>query len=319
MLNNYYLLRRLACAWDERLPGSTVLDAWSHSPGELTIALERDGVVTAASFLTHAPIIGAFRRTKVGRPRRNVKPLLRSLHGQSIVEIRVSESDRVLTLRCTGGLQLQAYLYGAHANILLADKKGKVAEAFRKYAPAELPPLRAAPEPTNIAEFTTRWKDARGSAERAIQRVFVRFNKDQAREIMQLQQFKGRSAEVLDPAQVFEVAQALHERLMNAQGPLYVYKDPVAISPVPLEARKGEEVSVDSDIDHGLHTYARHALSERAYRLQYEPLRKKLVRMLDKAERSAARMRVERSRPSRADEYERLGHILMAFKTVACG
>ena len=312
MLNNYYLLRRLARAWNETLPGSKVLDAWSHSPGELTIALEQDGVVTATSFLTHAPIIGAFRRTKVGRPKRNIKPLLRALHGQSIVEIELSESDRVLTLRCTGGIQLQAHLYGAHSNVLLADRKGKVQEAFRKYAPTEVPPLRAAPEPTNVEEFAIRWKDARGSAERAIQRVFVRFNKDQAREIMQLQQFKGHSAEALEPALVFEVAQALHERLMNAQGPLCVYKDPVAISPVPLEARKEEEVSVYSDIDNGLHTYARHALSARAYRAQYEPLRKKLVRMLDKAERSASRMRVERSRPSRADEYERLGHILMA-------
>ena len=219
MLNNYYLLRRLARAWDETLPGSKVLDAWSHSPGELTIALEQDGVVTAASFLTHAPIIGAFRRTKVGRPRRNVQPLLRSLHGQSIVETRVSESDRILTWRCTGGLHLQAHLYGAHANVLLADKKGEIQEAFRKHALAKLPPLRAAPEPTNIAEFTTRWKDTRGSAERAIQRVFVRFNRDQAREIMQLEQFRGRSAEVLDPALVFEVAQALHERLMSARGP----------------------------------------------------------------------------------------------------
>ena len=319
MLNNYYLLRRLAHAWDEKLPGSKVVDAWSHSPGELTIALEQHGVVTAASFLTHAPIIGAFRRTKVGRPRRNVKPLLRSLHGQSIVEVRVSESDRILALKCTGGLQLQAHLYGAHANVLLADKKGEVQEAFRKHAPAKLPPLRAAPEPTNIAEFTARWKDTRGSAERAIQRVFVRFNRDQAREIMQLEQFRGSSAEVLDPALVFEVAQALHERLMSARGPLYVYQDPVAISPVPLEARKGEEVSVYSDIDDGLHTYARHALSVRAYRAQYEPLRKKLVRMLDKAERSAARMRIEQSRPSRADEYERLGHILMASPPLPAG
>ncbi len=319
MLNNYYLLRRLACVWNETLPGSKVLDAWSHSPGELTIALEQDGAVTAVSFLTHMPIIGAFRRTKVGRPRRNVKPLLRPLHGQSIVEARVSESDRVLTLRCTGGLQLQAHLYGARANVLLADKNGEVQEAFRKYALAELPPLRAAPEPANVAEFTTRWKDARGSSEKAIQRIFVRFNKDQAKEIMQLQQLKGHSAEELDPALVFEAAQALHERLMSARGPLYVYQDPAAISPVSLDARAGEEVSVYSDIDNGLETYARHALSERAYRAQYEPLRKKLVRMLDKAERSLARMRIERSRPSRADEYERLGHILMASPPLPAG
>ncbi len=319
MLNNYYLLRRLARVWNKNLLGSKVLDAWSHSPGELTIALEQDGAVTATSFLTHAPIIGAFRRTKVGRPRRNVKPLLRPLRGQSIVEVRVSEGDRVLTIVCTGGLQLQAHLYGARANVLLADKKGEVKEAFRKRASAELPPLRAAPEPTNVAEFTTRWNDARGSAEKAIQRVFVRFNRDQAREIMQLQQLKGRSAEVLDPALVFEAAQALHERLMSAQGPLNVYQDPAAISPVPLDSRTGEEVSVYSDIDNGLQTYARHLLSERAYRAQYEPLRKKLVRMLDKAERSVARMRVERSRPSRADEYERLGHILMASPPLPAG
>ncbi|MCY4673534.1 MAG: NFACT RNA binding domain-containing protein [Bacteroidetes bacterium] len=319
MLNNYYLLRRLARAWNEILPGSKVLDAWSHSPGELTVALEQDGAVTAASFLTHAPIIGAFRRTEVGRPRRNVKPLLRLLRGRSIIEIMVSDSDRVLTLKCTGGIQLQAHLYGARANVLLANKKGQVQEAFRKRAPAELPPLCAAPEPTNVVEFAKRWKDARGSAIKAIQRIFVRFNRDQAREVMQVQELKGRSAETLDATLVFEVAQTLHKRLLSAQGPLYVYQDPAAISLIPLKARSGEDVRVYSDIDNGLHTYARHALSERAYRAQYEPLRKTLVRMLDKAERSAERMRVERSRPSRADEYERLGHILMASPPLPTG
>ena len=74
-----------------------------------------------------------------------------------------------------------------------------------------------------------------------------------------------------------------------------------------------------SDLDEGLRAYAQHLLSVRAYRAQYDPLRKNLVRMLDKAERSAERMRTEQSQPSRADEYERIGHILMASPPLPAG
>lgn len=315
MLNSYYLLRRLAHVWDQSIPGATVTDAWCHAPGELIIALEYNTAVTAISFLTHAPIVGAFRREDVGRPRRNTKSLLRTLRRQSITRVHVSEGDRILILEFTGGLQLQAHLYGSRANVLLGDEAGRVQEAFRKGGPAEFPLARTAPEPQSLEEFTAQWDRAKGNLTKALQRIYVRFNRDQAREVMK----SHEGANLPDPASVYEAAQALHLRLLNAQGPLYVYRGPSAISLIPLTERGEEEVQKYSDLDEGVRTYAQHVLSARAYRTQYEPIRKNLVRMLDKAERSAERMRTEQSQPSRADEYERIGHILMASPPLPAG
>ncbi len=315
MLNNYYILHRLARIWDQSILGAAFTDAWCHAPGELIIALEHHTETTAISFLTHAPIVGAFRRKDAGRPRRNAKSLFRTLRQQSITGVRVSEGDRILILAFTGGLQLQAHLYGSRANVLLGNESGHVQEAFRKGGPAEFPPARAAPEPQSLTEFTAKWNSAAENRVKALQRVYVRFNQDQARDVLK----PCEGADLPNPAAVYEAAQALHLRLLNTRDALYVYQNPPALSLIPLAGRMDAEGQKYDDVDDALRTYAQCILSERAYRAQYEPLRKNLVRMLDKAERSAKRMHMERSRPSRADEYERIGHILMASPPLPAG
>lgn len=311
MLNNYYLLHRLSHVWAASLPGATFIDAWCHAPGEFILTLEHSGEVTGISFLTNAPIIGAFRRFQVGRPQRNTKSVLRPLRMQSITGLYVSEGDRILTLKFTGGLQLQSHLYGGRANVFLADESGEVLEALRKGGPAELPPARTASEPLALTDFPACWNDTAQDPVRALQRIFVRFNRDQAGEVLK---FPEQGA-----ASVFESAHSLHLKLLNVQGPLYLYENPFAISLIPLTARSKDNVQVFRNIDEGLHTYARLVLSDRAFRSQYEPLRKTLVRRLDRAVRSLEHMRREYSHPSRAEKYERLGHLLMASQPFSAG
>ncbi len=315
MLNNYYLLRRLAHIWDESFVGASFVDAWSHTPGELVIALEHNSLVTALSFLTHAPLIAAFRRKDVGRPRRNVTSLFRSLRQQSVTRVSISESDRILTLWFTGDLQLHASLYGSRANVVLADTAGQVQEVFRRRLSGQLPKPRIAPEPRTMEEFMEKWDDAKGDSVKTLQRIFLRFSRDQAMEAMKLQ---GQSGDVA-PAMVFRTAQKLHMRLLDAEGPLHVYRDPLLISLIPMSIRSGDEVEVYDNIDVGVRKYAQHALSAQAYRAQYEPQRKQLVRLLDKAERSLERMKIEKAQPSRANEYEQLGHLLMASPVFPAG
>ncbi len=315
MLNNYYLLRRLAHVWDHSLRGATVSDAWCHAPGELIISFEHHSSVIAISFLTHTPIVGVFRRGDVGRPRRNTKSLLRALHRQSIIKVCISKGDRILILKFTGGLQLHAHLYGSRANILLGNNTGHVQESFRKSTTEQFPKARIIPEPESLAEFMSQWEQAKGNLTKALQRIYVRFNRDQATEVMKLH---GK-ANPPDAALIYEAAQELHLRLMGTQEPLYIYRDVPAISLIPLREQGEEDVQIYRDLDEGVCAYAQHILSAKAYREQYVPLRKNLVQMLDKAERSAERMRIERSKPSRAKEYERTGHILMASPPLPAG
>ena len=315
MLNNYYLLHRLAHVWNGSLPGAAFIDAWCHAPGELVVLLEKNDIRVAISFLTHVPIIGAFQRKEIGRPRRNAKSLFRTLRQQSMTGVFISESDRILTLKFTGGLQLQSHLYGSRANVFLVNESGQVQEAFRKGAPAELTRSHNAPEPETLDEFTERWNETQGNSVKALQRVYVRFSRDQAREVVRLyEQF-----DIVTTTQMFKLAQESHLSLLDTRGPLYVYQSPSAVSLIPLSTRKKDDVDVYTDIDEGIRVYSQRALSERAYRTQYEPLRKDLLRRLDKAERSTERMKTEYAQPSRADEYERLGHILMASSPFPAG
>jgi len=315
MLNNYYLLHRLAHLWNESLLGAMVEDAWCHAPGELVIAFRHDKRDIAISFLTHMPIVGAFQRRQASRPRRNTKSLFPALRRQSVTAVKISTSDRILTLELTGGLQLQAHLYGGRSNIFLADKTARVLEAFRKGAPTELPQPRGAVEPQTLGEFQHQWDGLQMGMIKKLQRIYVRFNKDQAEEVINLQE----SPRPLTSGQVYEAAHRLHQRLIYAKGPLYIYHHPPTLSVIPLMVKVAEDAEVFTDIDEGVCVHAQRLLSERAYRAEYESLRKKLIRRLDKAERSADQMKRELNRPSRANEYESMGHLLMASPPFPAG
>lgn len=291
------------------------MDAWCHAPGELVVALDHNGAGTAISFLTHAPIVGAFRRMDVGRPRRNAKSLFRALQKESITGVEIVESDRILILKLTGRLQLQAHLYGSRPNVILVNQSGEVVETFRKGASFDLPSPRVTQEPQSVSEFITRWGDGSEPPVRALQRMFIRFSREQAREAIRLADWSTQ----MDLPALFEAAHALHCQLLSDSASCYSYQDPSAVSLIPLTARSGEPVEISTDIDGAVRRCAQHSLSERAYRAQFGPIQKTLVRALDKAVRSAERMKVERSQPSRADEYERLGHILMASEPFPAG
>ncbi len=314
ILNNYYLLRRLAQLWNDSLSGAAVVDIWCHAPGELVLALNHNAKQITLSFLTHAPIVGVFQRT-TSRPRRNAKSLFCALRQQRISGVQISEHDRILNLHFTSDLTLEAHLYGSRANVLLANHEGRVQEAFRKGAPTHLPAPRDSAEPKTLQEFQRRWNDVQGDLTKKLQRVFIRFSKDQCAEVVQLLQPNNPST----PDHIFKVAQTLHGRLLNAEGPLYVYQHPPTISVISLTSRNTDDAKQEIDIDEGIRKFAQNLLSERAYRMHYDPLRKSIIRKLDKAQRSAERMKHEYHRPSLAETYEQTGHILMASPRFPAG
>jgi len=315
MLNNYYLLHRLAHLWNQYLIGAMVIDTWCHGPGELMITFRHDGEDIAISFLTHMPIVGTFRRRQASRPRRNTKSLFLSLRQQSVTAVHIARSDRVLTLNFTGGLQLQAHLYGSRANILMADQNGQVLEPFRKGAPSELPQPRCMVEPQTLGEFQQHWDGLQGETLKKLRRIYVRCSRKQAEEVIEA----VKRYDPLTPAHLYEAAQALHLQLLDAQGPLYMYHHPLTVSLIPLSAKASDQPEEFTDIDEGVCVFTQRLLAERAYRAEYEPLRKNLIRQLDKAQRSSTQMKCELSRPHRADEYERMGHLLMASPPFPAG
>jgi len=315
MLNNYYLLRRLAGIWNDSLQDAVVTDAWCHAPGELALALNQNAQQITISFLTHAPIVGVFLRHASGRPRHNTKSLFCSLQHQHISRVNISDHDRILTLYFTGGLKLESHLYGSRANVFFVNHEGLVHEAFRKGAPTQLKPPRDLEDPITLEDFKLRWTKVQGDLTKKLQRIFVRFNRDQCAEVIHT--LDQRNPVLCE--HIFEAAQTLHQKLVNASGPLFVYQHPASISIIPLISRHTDHVEQLNDIDEGLRKFAQNRLSERAYRMEYEPLRKSILRKLDKTQRSAERMILESNRPSPADDYERIGHILMASPAFPAG
>ena len=317
MLNNYYVLQALGREWRKLLVGGIIEEAWSHAPGELTLAVSVEGQFCMPSFRTHAPIIGAFRRPGLARPRRNAVSLFASLRGQRIKDVRAAEGDRVLTIESTGALSVQANLYGARANLFLLGGGRELIEQFRK---GQRPKPRVAYIPKDFEEFKARWQVGRLQAAKALAAAMVFFDSELAEEALARAGLLPNAAASLKGAQLaqlFDAAVGLHQELLQPRA--HVYQDPDALVLIPLQARAGQPAETYSTVDEAARVFAQRRLAQRAFQSAWAPRRKALVQALDRAKRSVERMRGQSRRTERADTYERFGHLIMAAHSIPPG
>ncbi|NNE70991.1 MAG: DUF814 domain-containing protein, partial [Rhodothermales bacterium] len=105
---------------------------------------------------------------------------------------------------------------------------------------------------------------------------------------------------------------------LDAPSPV-LYRDertPVALSLIPLSTPPGTADSFET-LDEAVRVYVRSTLAERGFRSRYQPLLSAVEQAAAKAEQAHAAMQRELTRPSRADQYETWGHLLMATEAGA--
>ncbi len=125
-----------------------------------------------------------------------------------------------------------------------------------------------------------------------------------------------------------EIVRSLEEELMAAEG-AWVYHDGdwpevLSLARLPHLASPGQNAASPGlseerlreerldDISGAVRRVARRRLGLARFRNRYQPLERALEASARHAERSLKRMEEELQKPSRADEWEKLGHILMA-------
>ncbi len=318
MLNNYYVLQALGREWRAYLVGAVMEDAWSHAPGELTVAVSKKGQFCMPTFVTHVPVVGAFRKPGFARPRRNAMPMFTPLRGQMLTDVRVAEGDRMFTFEATGGLRVLATLFGARANVFLLGRGGEVIEQFRKGA---LPEQCRAHVPQDFAEFNARWLANFGPAAKAIASVMIFFDHDLAQETLARAGLAPDAPASLNNRrleQLYNVAMEIHNELLRP-AEAHVYSEPDALSLIPLQARASQPVKSYSSVDEAVRIYAQRRLARLAFEAAWTPRNKALVQALGRVSRSLRRMRGVSPATERADAYERFGHLIMAAQEVPPG
>ena len=336
MITSFYTLQALAREWAPDLVGAAVGDAFSQARDEWTLALARPDREWMLRASLQAPDVLLFRTEGYSRARRNVATLFEEAFGRTVTDVRLAERDRVLFIDLEGGLHFQLLLFGPRPNVLLVDGEGVVVEAFQRDAewggrPAPTP--RPAPDVRRLADFEARWRPNSKTLAQAVARALPLFDRLLGAEVVHRADVHVASPDACgaeELAALFEAASALRPELGRPQPRIYWrgrFAD--AFSLVPLAHRleggrtsdpsgKGADVGPDvreerfESVDAAVRVYARRSLGQRRFRAAYDPLERALEGAAAHHRQSAERMLEELAKESRAERYERWGHLLMA-------
>ena len=318
---DFYTLHALATEWDALGAGAVVTDAWTQSPRELSLGLDRDGAATTLRVICDPALTLTFRTDGAARQRRNTADVLDGIEGRVVQGVRTAERDRHLFLDLDDGSRLQVVLFGSRPNVFWVDADGAVRAAFldeADHAGQPAPTPRPAPVVDTAEAFAARWREGRTTLAQAVAGAVPLFTRDLAAEAVRRAGLDpDASPEGADPGRLFAAARDLEAALGDPR-PVVYWRGPVAEA-VALAPRTDPPAAWRAEafetVDAALGVWAKRSLAQRAYTAAYGPLEKALAAAAGRRQRSAEAMLEELSQPSRADRYETWGHLLMASAT----
>ena len=217
----------------------------------------------------------------------------------------------------SGGLHLQAQLFGSRANVFLVEE-GKIVDAFKnaeELAGGSPPKPRAAPRADTWEAFRDRWQENRNTVSQALSYTLLLFDRTLGREVLHRANVADKSPEDCTDQELRRLFRASQEveKALRSPHP-HIYWDgrrPEKFSLIELGHRDGEGEAFE-DLNKAVRVFVRSSLATRHFHALYDPLEKAITRAKERLERSVEHMAEELSQASRAEEYEKWGHLLMA-------
>ncbi|MDX1430231.1 MAG: NFACT family protein, partial [Rhodothermales bacterium] len=314
MLTTYYTYRALAGEWNVLLSDKLVAGAYSSGKNELVIHFTDE---TAIVFGYHGRLRYLFRSERSSKPRRNVVALLPSVEGLRISGVEIAHRDRIMTLRCGKTVDLVFLLFGARPNVMVT-RDGEVVDAFKfrqRLVGGNAPVGQPARETVTADELASFAGNGDVSNRKAVATAFRLMDATLASEVVLRcgldpeGSFKEVDAELL-----FGSAQEVVGLLVGSPKPRIYWRDGVAetFSLIELSAMAEFEEETFDTVDLAVSVFCRRRLAQGRLSERRDPVLRAVDDALQRAERRTRELAERLSRPSRADAYERWGHLLMA-------
>ncbi len=314
MLTSFFTYRALAQEWDGLLEGSIVTGAYSGSKYELVVEIS-DG--SRLVFGVRGPLRYLFRSERAGRPRKNVTSILSDVDGMSVAGVRIADRDRLLRIKGTGSSAIVFVLYGSQPNVMVVRDE-HVTDAFKsapKWIGRKAPEGRAADEADTLAEFMARASGPTMTNRKLVSRAFPLFDKELVAEVFHRAEldsnspFEGGFAERL-----FGAAVEIREQVEKGDPPRIYWEgdQPAAFSIIELKAREGCREERFASVDEAVSVYCRRSLAGQRHAERFDPLLQSVAEAASRAKKRQHELEAHLQRESRAETYERWGHILMA-------
>lgn len=146
-MNNYYTLIYLIQEWKETLIDSVFDIALSTRRNMLELYFEKNNVPSRLIFSSNPQNAALFLDRYQLPKRENTTTFFDDLRDETLIDIRLAESDRFISFIFESGRRIIFLLYSNHANSMLI-KDGVIVESFKK---DKILSGQTAPEPTPIS------------------------------------------------------------------------------------------------------------------------------------------------------------------------
>ena len=317
---NYFTLHALAAEWNDRLTGAVVVDVWSQSANELSLALEKEGGQHTIRVHCDPRLPLLFRSDGYGRARKNTATLFESAHGSAVSRIRTAKRDRYVFIELDDGSAFQLQLFGSRPNVLLV-RDDVIEEAFlmnESLMGKAAPEPRQAPRVGSFDVFQERWRTDRKTVTQAVSAAIPLFDRQLAEEVVHRAELDpaGAPSEASEEEQrrLFDASMQLQEDLQSPRPTVYwrgAFAEAFSLVPLQSLPENWQAEPFDS-VDAALSVFSKRQLGQRRFMEAFKPVERALGKAHRKAARSAQAMLAELENPSRADSYEARAHLLMA-------
>lgn len=312
MITSYYTLRALVAAWQD-LAGGSIAAVYSQRRHEVALVVETTSTCWTLRFSAHDHLL--FRTEGLHRARRNVAALLPAAHGQAVQAIRLAERDRLLYLDLDAGATLLLLPFGPRANLLLVDAAGQVADAFRSaeaWVGQPAPTPRPAPVVASGADFEARWRVDRPTLIQTLTSVQPLLDRVLAQEVLWRADLPERPPGSCTPAQREALFAALRSVEADLEHPTPHLYERTTFSLIYLGHQHSRSEEALASVDEAVRVAVRRVLADRRFAARYTPLRQSLEQATALFQARTAHLLEALAHDSRADRYERWGHLLMA-------
>ena len=327
MLSHYYTLQHMAAFLSKTVEGATIAGIYSQDRNQLCVLCEGENSETI--IISCEPSFNYIcSRQGASRAKKNSIDIFPSLTGGPIRRIACNENDRIIHFFLEDGMRMDVALFGPKANIFLFRNETLEDAFLRKrelLAGEEHSPYKLAAGDTariqDTQAFVTRFRTL-GSGltiQHALRSLLPHLGITLTAEVFHRSGVTAASsAEMLidrDLERLFDTADKIMVLAQKELHPLIYYdgeNNPICFSLIPLQSCEQYRAETYADINEGIQRFVSRKLRSASFLKGQEFLLSRLQKAETRLAHTLTRIEIELQESSRADEYERLGKILMA-------
>lgn len=299
-MNNYYVLRHLATSFEKQLIENHFIVSLSPHKGVWHAHFGKNKPELCLVFSSHPSETALFLDKSRPLKKKNVKTFFNPLQNSSVSQVHLAESDRIVTITFSNHLSLIFTLFGNRPNVFLADGDD-IIDSFKD-------PARSAgqviPKP-RITVPSEKIPKEGSSVKKIITTTSPLFPRHLIDKVNQ-----HFSLEKMQPEQIIHQISILEQSMLNE--PAFRILSDGSLCLIPQHLLPYENLSVFNSLNEAVSYSFYKTSSLRRFHHTVNSLRPRLEKRARSLQRQLSQLEKALSDSQKAEEFEKIGHILMA-------